>query len=441
MSEQSLPSAIGPEKSVISSMLQRPEEFIPEAQEQGVGPKTFFHPSYAALVRHLYEQEEKGEPIELISLTQDLAEGGLLDKLGGAAGLTELYSHSATHSYFGHHVKAIKDAKLRRDVLAWANDIRIAAHDSDQDLMPLLTEPIDDLLKGYDGVSSIVTGKQAALEYLEDWYLRAEGKAHSQVTCGIPVLDRIRGGLDAPGLSFISAFPSMGKTATTIQVINHFLSRKSGARILVFSLEMTLKQLVGRGIQNICGFSDSRILLDPHNYLKDEGGTEKRQFTKAELKAIQDAIAVFGSDNLMIDPTAGIHIHQIAAKTKIKMRKGALDLIVVDYAQRIRGEGGNKESEMTYISGGLQQLMKMANCPVVVLSQLTEANGRIKMKYAESMEEDADFAARIEGNRETKQVDGIRIIKDRHRGKMGFYPVEFDAERQVFQDPQGREIF
>ena len=93
---RALPNAAGPEKSILSSMMQEPTEYIGAAVEEHLSPGHFYIPAHGTLYGILRELYEKGQPIELVSLTQLLKDRNLLDNLGGAAELTTIYTYAPT---------------------------------------------------------------------------------------------------------------------------------------------------------------------------------------------------------------------------------------------------------------------------------------------------------------------------------------------------------
>ena len=418
------PNAVEAEKSILSSCLQQPEMLV-DLLEAGITPESFYLPAHGTLFHVVRELYEKDKPIELVSLTQLLADRDLLANIGGPSELTSVYTYAPTAAHFEHHLSQVRDRAMRREAIRWANQVEEAAYDIDSDLHGLLTKPVDEILSRTPAAKEIVTGKDAVTEWLDHFQGEMEGKADDSVSCGVDLLDDLCG-IPSPGLTFISAFPGTGKTAMMIQVACHMLLKNTSARVLIFSLEMTARQLIQRAMIHLCGFKDPAVLMDPHNTPP----------TREELDKIRWAAGILAQDRFIIDPTAGIHIDQVVARTKMHLRRGKLAMVALDYVQRCRasvGKDGSVEQTMTKVSAGLQRIMKMAQCPVLALSQLTDDGRRVKMKYAESLNEDADMHLRILKDRNEPDVTGVKIEKDRHFGcEFEVLPIKFNKQKQKF---------
>ena len=403
-----LPNATGMEKSVLSTMLQEPEDFIPQAIEEGVAPDWFYIPAHRVLWLVLLDLYKTDTPIELVTLNQILRDKGVLDNIGGSGHLSAIYTASPSAVNFTHHLEGVKDKFFRRKVLSWVQEVSTVAN-SEEDLTPLLAKPVEDLLEQTQK-SSIITGKQAMKEWLVDFTHKLENGGGDDLIapCGIPTLDRIRGGLDQPGLTYVGALPSMGKTAFMAQIAAFKLTQ-TDERVLIFSLEMTARQLMSRMLIHLCKFQDPAVIRGTVPPLKDD------------LYRIREKAKLLMSERLMIEETAGLSIDQIEARCKLETRKGGIGFVGVDYVQLVQAKGHDGvEQRMTAVTHGLQRIMKQHTCSVMGLSQLTMSDGQPILKYARSMEEDADLSIRLLGDEEEKKLTGIRVTKDRHGGQVGW---------------------
>lgn len=422
-----LPCAIDAEKSVLSTCLQDPEDFFPLAIEHGVHEGTFFLPSHKVVWRTALEFYNKDLPVEMISLVQTLRDRDQLDNVGGPADVASIYTFAPTSAHFEHHLEKIKDKKFRREVLDWSAKVSEVAH-GDDDLLPLLGKPVEDMLEATDSTKP-VTAEEAMKDWLEDFsnIVVGGGVTDQFAESGIPTLDRIRGGLDKPGLTYVGALPSMGKTAFLLQMIANKLTQ-TDERVLMFSLEMTAKQLMQRLLVHLCKFESPEVLRG------------KVPPTKEDLRRIREKARVLKTDRLIIEEASGLDIAQIEARSKLEGRKGELGLIGVDYVQLVQARGHDGvEQRMTAVTHGLQRIMKTQRTSVVGLSQLTMEDGQPKLKYARSMEEDADLSLRLLGDEEEKRLTGIRVTKDRHAGQVGWYPAaRFNKYKQTFVEENYR---
>lgn len=443
MSDRSIPSSEEYEKSVLSTCLQNPER-IPEIVDIGVNQKTFY--CYPGVWRSISELYEEDEEIELVSFLAHMEAKGRLKAIGGQGGghavITEIYRHAVTNAHFILHAEKLRDLEFRREVIKYTQATHDSAYDLDEDLLPLLTAPIDDLLTGLDAGGELITGKDAMKDWLNDWERQiAGGESKELIPCGVPAIDDSRGGLDNPGVICLAGLPSAGKTALMIQIVCHHLEHGEG-RILGFSLEMTAQQLIRRCMIHLCGLDDPRWIRKPHDALSDfirRESAEGRKVSNPPRKVmdrITYAAKILASDRLVIEDDPSLDIHRILAKAKIEQRKEPLDLVFVDHIQLVceNSKKDSVERQMTETSRGIMRGAKMTNCTWLELSQLTETSGTPKLKYASSIEEDAHYAVRIVTERESSEVMGFKIIKDREGGTKGkLLAVDWDGGKQIFK--------
>lgn len=414
------------EKSVLSTCLKHPH-LIDDLVEEGFTVDHFYKPAHGILFRVLTEWRRDSREIELIALTQWLHETERLEHIGGASAITDIYTYAPSAAHFDTHKAELREKLFRRRALAHARLVAEQVHDPDADIQALLTAPVSEILEGRNHSRSLSTGDIGVSEWLEDWKGKYHGETLDIIPCGVPQLDHTRGGIDCPGLTYIGAFPSSGKTAMLCQMAVHLLKTDPKARVLIFSLEMTRRQLIQRCMLHLCQFEDSSIITEP----------KQGRISKEQMQKIKEASEVLCTDRLIIEDAGGISIEQIEARVKVEQRKGPLTLIGVDYAQQVtsglKGDAG-VEQRMTAVTRGLQRIMKSSRAAVVGLSQLTVENGRVKMKYAASLEEDADMAIEIVRDRNSDDVEAIKITKDRQRGHRGAYlPCKFIKHTQTFQ--------
>ncbi len=426
------PHSLGAEKSILSSCLNEAAH-LDELLEQGFTDAHFYLPAHRALFNVLKDWRRDEREFELITLIQYLADAGRLDVIGGPQAIYEIYTYAPHHGHFERHAEEVREKKFRRDVQAWAGQLQAAAMDPDAAIQDMLAQPVDDLIASRFHSRSLATGSVGVDEWLDDWKAKFDGQVMDIITCGIPQLDQLRGGIDNPGLTYVGAFPSSGKTAMLVQMMVHLI-RDPDSRVLIFSLEMTRRQLIQRAMMHLCQFQDSRIITEP----------EKGAVTKGDMLKIRDAAKILDTDRLIIEDQGGISIDQIEARVKVEQRKGPLTMIGVDYVQQVTCQDGGDsgvEQRMTKITRGLQRVMKSSRAAVIGLSQLTQdSNGHIKMKYANSLEEDADLAIRIERARDDDEVTGFKVMKDRQRGHRGaFLPCFFNKRTQTFQ-PRSQHV-
>jgi len=430
-----LPHAEGPEKSILSTCFQEPD-MIAHLLEAGISPSTFYIPAHGIIYKHFCELFQADEAIELISFSKRLQDHDQLENIGGATGLTEVYTYAPSAGHFEHHLEIVVDTHRRRQTILYESRLAGACYDETEDLyQDLLMEGAEEIVEGSRLDRGTVSGGEAVDDWQENFEKKQRGEESDVVACGISCLDGLRGGIDNPGLTYIGAFPSTGKTALWIQMMCYRLDRiireEVDEQILFFTLEMTPRQVITRAVIHLAGLNDPRKITDPHEF----------DLTWEEEQAIQGALEILGDYRLRIVDCAGITVTEIEARAKLEAKRRKICLIGVDYIQRVMGSEDGVEQRMMKISSGLQRMWKRHRCSVVGLSQLTETKeGETRLKYAEALEEDADLSVRIERKKDEDRVTGLYLTKDRHRGyRFHRLKCHFNKYLQRFYTPEDHE--
>ncbi len=448
---RSLPHAIDTEKSLLSTMLQDPVEFIGFSQEQALLPKHFYHPAHQTLFKFILELYEKNEPIELISLTQKLMDRGDLENIGGAGVLTEIFTYQPTAAHFPHHLEMVKDKHVLRSVITSCTDSIGQAYDGPEDVAIFLDQVEEQVLEirnqnETNEETSINDAMKQVMTNLQDMIL---GKGTIGIKTGYQELDRMSGGLKPSEMFIIAARPSMGKTSFMMNLVEH-VCLDQGLPAMVFSCEMSTPQIVERLL-----YSRSRYKSqDLKNGLKP---------TKADLQRIKRSSEEILNAKLFIDDTASITINDLRAKARRKKRDENIQLIAVDYLQLMRSHSAqaanSREREVAEISSGLKAIAKELEIPVIVLAQLNrgpESRGGTPrmsdLRESGSIEQDADlvgllyrssyYQEKSEGagsddNQEAPPEDDgkaeLLLAKNRN-GETGSVPLTFIKELMRFEN-------
>lgn len=202
-------------------------------------------------------------------------------------------------------------------------------------------------------------GPKVAKESIQDWLNHLErcvesGGGITGLPTGFAALDELTSGLHGGELVVLGARPSNGKTAFALNICQTALNQ--GKTVLVFSLEMQARELIGRMATNATGVFYSKV--------------RSANLTDYDWQKITEYVAHTRALPFFIDDQAGLHIADIAARTRAIAVKQKIDLIVVDYIQLANAEGENETTRIGKVSTGLKNLAKEMDCPVLALSQL-----------------------------------------------------------------------
>ena len=247
---------------------------------------------------------------------------------------------------------------------------------------------------------------------------------------GMRDLDRVLGGLRREQLVILGARPAQGKTAWALTVaLNVALA---GEPVQVFSMEMSVRQMVFRLVAMLSGLS--------------RGAIARGQYDRVALRRAEDQIR---SLPLKIEALSDPSVAQIVARMKVERSRGRLSLAIVDYLGLIRSEGraGNRNDEVAKMSRALKVAAKSLEVPVIVLSQFNrnvdhrenKSPSLADFRDSGQIEADADVAIGIHAPNaenidpaERSKVDLV-VLKNRD-GRVGRVPVHFDHERTLFSD-------
>jgi replicative DNA helicase len=443
---RALPHALGPEKSLLSSMLQDPQEYIGVAIEEKLTKEHFYLPAHSTLFGFLIELFELGEVVELVSLTQRLLDRGLLDRVGGPGTLTDLYTYAPSPGHFRHHLQHVKDKFVLRSIIQNANEAIAQAYDAPDEVAGLLDSVEARMLAIREGseTQKAATIKQIVDEVSVQFQVLLTGEKGSQgLSTGYAELDRMSGGLKPGEMFVIAARPSMGKTSLMMNLVEH-ICIDLGKPGMVFSCEMSAFQLVQRLVFSRAKFALSQL---SRGYKPD----------KRDLQHIHRACLEITASKLFIDDSAGISINELRAKARRKKRDEDIQFIAIDYLQlmksRTKQAENSREREIAEISAGIKGLAKELSIPIVILAQLNRGpEGRTgkslgvprmsDLRESGAIEQDADLVgllyrtAYYADSPEEKEQEAGRaelVLAKNRNGETGNIPLTFIAEFMRFE--------
>lgn len=450
---RALPHALGPEKSLLSSILQDPQEYIGIAVEERLTAEHFYLPAHTTLFTFLIELFEAGSEIELVSLVQRLLDRGLLDRVGGPSALTDLYTYAPSGGHFRHHLQLVKDKFVLRSIIQNSNEAIAQAYDAPEEVNALLDSVEAKVLAIREGseTSKAPTIKQSVNEVIEKFQaLLAGEKDAAGIKTGFEELDRMCNGMKPGDMFVVAARPSMGKTSFMMNIVEHVCINE-GKPSMVFSCEMSAFQIVQRVVFSRAKFAMSQL---------SRGYTP----TKGDLQRIQRAAVETSACKMFIDDTPGITINELRAKARRKKRDEDIQFIAIDYLQLMKSRSkqaeGSREREIAEISAGIKGLAKELSIPILILAQLNRGpesrTGKSlgvprmsDLRESGSIEQDADMVgllyrtAYYAEDAEEKEAEAGKaelVLAKNRNGETGHIPLTFVAELMRFESgPPARE--
>ncbi|TCS88688.1 primary replicative DNA helicase [Keratinibaculum paraultunense] len=355
------PHSLEAEQSVLGAMLIN-QEAINTAIEQ-LAPEDFYKEANKEIFKAMIELYKRNEPVDIITLSEELKRKDILENIGGVTYLTSLSGGVAISSNIKYYCDIVEEKALLRQLIASCDEIMAKSYEASEEVNSIIEQAekkIFDITQGRHkgGFAPIKDVLLESFSKIEEMAAR-EGEL-TGLTTGFIDIDSKLSGMQKSDLILLAARPSMGKTALGINIATN-AAIKANASVAIFSLEMSKEQLAQRMISSISHVNLQNIIS---GRLKEE-----------EWLKIINGIAPLSQSNIFIDDTAGISLMEIKAKCrKLKIEKG-LDLIVIDYLQLMQSEmkHENRQQEISAISRGLKALAKEMDCPVLALSQLSRA--------------------------------------------------------------------
>ncbi len=355
------PAATDIEASVLGAMMIE-REAVPKAIEL-LNTDSFYLKQHKMIFDAMVSLFESGEPIDTVTLYEELKKREQADEAGGAVYLSKLSQNISSAANIEYHAKIILEKEILRGLITSSHQIAKAAYEGTEDAFDILDQAErkifeiteTHLKKTFTGMDRAV---RDALEYIEA--IHSNTKQKFSVPTGFYELDEMLGGFQKSDLVIIAARPSMGKTALALSLArNAAVDHK--VPVGVFSLEMATMQLV---IRMLC--AEGR--LNAHQVRTGKLPSEEG------IKLSKNAHKLIESP-LYIDDTPAQTVLEIRAKARRLKAEKNIGMIVIDYLQLMQGPSNSesREREISHISRSLKSLAKELNIPVIALAQLNRA--------------------------------------------------------------------
>lgn len=358
--------------------------------------ESFYLDAHQLIYKAMLRLFERMQPIDLLTVMEELKKEGDLEAVGGPAYLAELTNRVASAANIEYHARIVSQKHIQRELITVSTKIIKDAFEDTTDVFDLLDSAEQGLFqitqqnlsRSYDSMSSLASKALKQLEELKD---REDGL--TGVPTGFVDLDRVTSGWQNSDLIIIAARPGMGKTSFVLSAAKN-AAAEFNKPVALFSLEMSSLQLATRIISIEAEISGSKMRTgDLEDY---------------EWQQLQSAIETVSEVPIFIDDTPGINVFELRAKARRLKMQHDIALIIIDYLQLMSGGGdtqkGNREQEVSAISRSLKGLAKELNVPVIALSQLSravETRGGSKrpvlsdLRESGSIEQDADIVGFI----------------------------------------------
>lgn len=433
MLERTLPQSIEAEMCVLGAMILDNEVVslvVPILNKQ-----SFYKTAHQELFQIIIDLYDKGIPIDLVILREELKKRSLLEKIGGEEYLLELESAVPTIGNVEFYANVVREKAVKRHLIEVASNIQKQAFDESVETDHLLDaseRAIFDVTQKKFEVSSTKLN-----EILKDTFSRIESLHDRQsrltgLSTGFYDLDDLTCGLQPSELIIIAARPSMGKTSLALNMVEHvgIVEKKP---VIVFSQEMSAQQVA----QNmLC----SHARIDAHKLRR--GFLEDKQWS-----ALSYGMGSLSEAPIFIDDVPGLTVLEVRAKARRLKAQYNIQMVVVDYLQLMEAPRGieNRQQEISIISRGLKSLARELSIPVIAVSQLNRSveareGHRPRMsdlRESGSIEQDADVVVLLHRDKyydpEKDDDTAELIIAKQRNGPTGVVKLTFLSHFMRFE--------
>lgn len=439
------PQAPELEEAILGAIMLEKDK-LAEVLEIIQSPECFYGPANQKIYASIRRLFDKGMPVDLLTVTEELRKSDELELVGGPYYLTNLTMNVVSSAHVESHARIVMEKFIQRELIRISGEIIGSAYEDSTDVFDLLDKAESNLYeitdnhlrKNFTSLKDVLVRTVQEIE---------EAKNKKDDLTGVPTgftdLDKLTSGWQKTDLIILAARPAVGKTAFCLNLtMNAAMHAGEPFPVAFFSLEMGAGQLVKRMLAAVTEVSMDAIT---------KGRMQEHEFVQMTQRMNKLATAP-----IFLDDQAALNIFELRAKARRLKQKHDIKLIVIDYLQLMQGsieKGGNREQEISKISRDLKQLAKELEVPIIALSQLNRSVESRKeskvpqlsdLRESGAIEQDADmvmFLYRPEyygiNNDEMGQpIEGethIHVAKHRN-GSTDTVKVRFIKEYQKFTD-------
>ncbi|HEY4876717.1 MAG TPA: replicative DNA helicase, partial [Puia sp.] len=388
------PQAKDLEEAVLGAIMLEQSAF--DIVAEILKPEHFYVESHQLIFKSMQSLTQKSQPIDILTVSEELKFSGNLEKVGGAYFVTRLTNAVVSAANIEAHSRIVLQKFIQRELIRISGEIIGDAYEDSTDVFDLLDDAESKLFeitnnhlrKNFDSIDTVLV---KTIQRIED--LRNKNEDVTGVPTGYPSLDHVTYGWQPTDLIVLAARPSVGKTAFALNLARHAALHPTKATpVVFFSLEMSAGQLVQRILS-----AESEIWLEKIA----RGRLQEHEMKQLYAKGIQR----LAQAPIFIDDTAALNIFELRAKCRRLKNKHNVGLIIIDYLQLMSGTGENRntnrEQEISRISRDLKGLAKELQVPIIALSQLSREVEKRKegskmpqlsdLRESGAIEQDADM--------------------------------------------------
>ncbi|MEH7382018.1 replicative DNA helicase [Bacillus sp. JJ1533] len=434
------PQNIEAEQAVLGAIFLEPSSLT--LASEILIPEDFYRAAHQKIFDAMLNLSDKGEPVDLVTVTSELADAKILDEIGGVSYLSDLAGSVPTASNIEYYAKIIEEKSILRRLIRTATTIATDGYSREDEVDSLLSEAEKNIMEvanrknagAFQNIKDVLVQTYDNIETLHNRVGDITG-----IPTGFTELDKMTAGFQRNDLIIVAARPSVGKTAFALNIAQN-VATKTDENVAIFSLEMGAEQLV------------MRMLCAEGNI--NAQNLRTGSLTPEDWSKLTMAMGSLSNSGIYIDDTPGIRVNEIRSKCRRLKQESGLGMILIDYLQLIQGSGRsgeNRQQEVSEISRSLKALARELKVPVIALSQLSRGVEQRQdkrpmmsdIRESGSIEQDADIVAFLyrddyyDKESENKNIIEIIIAKQRN-GPVGTVSLAFVKEYNKFVNLERR---
>ena len=441
------PQALEVERAVLGALMIDKNAF--DSISNLLRADSFYDPRNQKVFLAILKLSQKNFPVDVLSVTEQLARDGNLEEVGGPCYVTELSSRVASSANIEYHARVIAQKAVARQLIVITSNIEGRAFDETEDIDDLMQEAesrifelsSQNLTNDYQQINSV-------LKIANDEIMEAKSNLDdvTGLHTGYEVLDSYTCGWQSTDLNIIAGRPGMGKTTFAL-CLARFLAEECQIPIAYFSLEMSSVQLVKRLISGISEVEGKKI--------------KNGQYDQAELKRIDQGIGRLWDKPFYLDETPGLSIYELRTKVRMLVKEHGVKVVFIDYLQLMSASTtrySTRQDEVSLISRSLKALAKETGITILALSQMNrsvEAREGLEgkrprlsdLRESGAIEQDADMVLFVhrpevygiiydDNGKDLRGTAEIIIGKNRN-GDTGLFLLTFKKEISAFVEYAG----
>lgn len=433
------PHSLDAEQSVLGGLLldNRAWESVSEVLEDN----DFYSHKHRNIYRAIKSLVDQEQPVDVVTVSEELDELGTLEEVGGIAYLGELADMTPSTANSGAYGVIVKERSQQRRLIEAASEITLQAYEPEgKNSLDILSDAEQKIAQIAEGNRKeggpVVVGPilKSTLDQLDELFNKPEGL--SGLTTGFTEIDNRTSGFQKADMIVVAGRPSMGKTTYAMNLVENALIATKRPCI-VFSMEMPSESIVMRMLSSIGKIDQTRV--------------RSGKLIEDDWPRLSSAVNILKDLPLYIDDTPALTPQDMRARCRKVYRENDNDLalVMVDYMQlmRVSGPSEGRSQEISEISRSMKAIAKEFGCPIIALSQLNRSleqrpNKRPVMsdlRESGAIEQDADIIAFIYRdevyNEDTPDKGIAEIITGKHRnGPIGTDRLAFVGKYTRFEN-------